>query len=167
MTIWRCLGIFTMGTKNFQEAWLLKIGCAESHDLKSSWISSRLTKTSLYDIVTGYETWIHHWDPESKQESMQCRHASSSPPRKFKTQPSTGKIMATIFWDSKGVLVIDYLPDKTTMNGQYYANLLLKLCQAIKDKRCTMLMRGVWLLLDKSTSLRFPSKLFATVASYS
>ena len=51
--------------------------------------------------------------------------------------------MATIFWDSKGVLPIDYLPDKTTMNGQYYANLLLKLCQAIKDKLLGMLTRGV------------------------
>ncbi|GBP39474.1 hypothetical protein EVAR_23825_1 [Eumeta japonica] len=28
------------------------------------------------------------------------------------------------FWDSEGVLLIDYLPKGTTMNGQYYANLL-------------------------------------------
>jgi len=58
--------------------------------------------------------------------------------------------MATIFWYSKGVLLIDYLPDKTTMNGKYYANLLLKLHQAIKDKRGGMLMRGVWLLHNNS-----------------
>ena len=44
--------------------------------------------------------------------------------------------MATIILDSKGVLLIDYLPDKTTMNGQYHANLQLKLRQAIKDKGC-------------------------------
>jgi len=67
---------------------------------------------------------------------MQWPHALSSPPRKFKTQPSAGKIMATIILDSKGVLLIDYLPDKTTMNGQYHANLQLKLRQAIKDKGC-------------------------------
>jgi len=48
----------------------------------------------------------------------------------LKTHPQAGKIMATILWDNKGVL-----PDKTTMNGQYYANLLLKLLQAIKDKK--------------------------------
>ena len=81
----------------------------------------------VWHIVTGDETWIHHWDPESKQESMQWRHVSPPPPRKIKPQPSAGKIMAAIFWDSKGVLLIDYLPDKTIMNGQYYANLLLKL----------------------------------------
>jgi len=48
-------------------------------------------------IVTGDETWVHHWDPESKVESMQWRHASSPPPRKFTTLPSAGKLMATIF----------------------------------------------------------------------
>jgi len=48
-------------------------------------------------IVTEDKTWIHHWDPESKRESMQWGLASSSPPRKFKTQPSAGKIMGTIF----------------------------------------------------------------------
>jgi len=99
---------------------------------------------------------------------MQWRHASFPPPRKFKTQPSAGKIMVTIFLDSKGVLLIDYLPDKTTINGQYYANLLLKLRQAIKDKRRGMLMRGVWLLHDNSPVYKstLPSKLFAIVALY-
>jgi histone-lysine N-methyltransferase SETMAR len=48
-------------------------------------------------IVTGDETWLHHWDPESKQESMQWKHFDSPPPKKFRTQPSAGKIMATIF----------------------------------------------------------------------
>ena len=120
-------------------------------------------------IVTGDETWIHYWDLECKYESMQWRHALPPPPRKFTTQPSAGKIMATIFWDNKGVLLIDYLPDKTTMNGQYYANLLLKLHQAIKDNRRGMLTRGVWLVHDNSPVHKstLPSKLFATVHSYS
>jgi len=52
-------------------------------------------------IVTGDETWVHHWDPESKVESMQWRHALSPPPRKFRTLQSAGKFMATILWDSK------------------------------------------------------------------
>ena len=99
-------------------------------------------------IVTGDETWIHRWYTQSKQESMRWRHASSNPPRKFRTQPPAGKIMATIFWDNKDVLLIDYLPDKSTMKRQYYANLLLKLLQAIKDKLRGMLTRRVWLVHD-------------------
>jgi len=77
--------------------------------------------------------------------------------------------MVAICWDNKGVLLIDYLPDKTTINGQYYANLLLKLRWAIKDERCRMLMHGVWLVHDNSPVHKstLPSKLFATVALYS
>ena len=29
-------------------------------------------------IVTGDETWIHHYNPESKQQRMQWKHASFS-----------------------------------------------------------------------------------------
>ena len=83
-------------------------------------------------------------------QSKQWKHASSPPPRKFRTQPSAGKIIATIFWDSNGLLLIDYLPAKTTMNGEYYANLLLKLHNAIKQKRRGMLTAGVWLLHDNA-----------------
>jgi len=36
------------------------------------------------------------------------------------------------------------------MNGKYYASLLLKLRDAIKEKRRGMLMRGVWLLHDNA-----------------
>jgi len=58
--------------------------------------------------------------------------------------------MATSVWDSKGLLLIDYLPPKTTMNGHYYASLLLKLRDAVKEKRRRMLTRGVWLLQDNA-----------------
>jgi histone-lysine N-methyltransferase SETMAR len=43
-------------------------------------------------IVTGDETWIHHYDPESKQESMQWKHKGSPSPKKFKVQHSAGKV---------------------------------------------------------------------------
>jgi len=58
--------------------------------------------------------------------------------------------METIFWDSKELLLIDYLPPKTTMNGQYYATLLLKLRDAIKEKRRGMPTQGVGLLHDNA-----------------
>ena len=104
----------------------------------------------LSRLVTGDETWIHHWDPETKLESMQWKHPGSPPPKKFRTQPSAGKIMATIFWDAKGILMIDYMPPKTTMNGQYYANLMKELRNSIRQKRRGMLTRGVLLLHDNA-----------------
>ena len=76
-----------------------------------------------FRVVTCDETWLYHYDPESKQESMEWKHATSPKTKKFKATRSTKKVMSTIFWDSKGVIHIDYLPHGTTMNGKYYANL--------------------------------------------
>jgi len=61
-----------------------------------------------------------------KQESMHWKHANSPPPRKFRTRLSAGKVMATIFLDCKGVLLLDYLPHKTTITGPDYSELLKK-----------------------------------------
>ena len=59
--------------------------------------------------VTKDETWVHHFDPESKMQSKQWKHTGTSPPKTFKTVHSAGKAMASIFWDSQGVIMIDYL----------------------------------------------------------
>ena len=31
-------------------------------------------------LVTGDETWLHHWDPDTKKESMQWKPPGSPPP---------------------------------------------------------------------------------------
>lgn len=48
---------------------------------------------------------------------------------------SAGKVMASVFWDADGILMIDYLPKGQTINGEYYANLLDNVHQCIQQKR--------------------------------
>jgi len=105
-------------------------------------------------VVTGDETWLHHYDPETKQQSMQWKHASSPSPRKFKVQPSAGKIMCTVFWDAEGILLIDYMPHKVTITRVYYADLLHKLRVAIKEKRRGKLTQITVLLHDSAPAHR-------------
>ena len=100
--------------------------------------------------VTADETWLHHYDPESKQESMEWHHADSPPPRKFRRARSAKKIMAVIFWDSEGILLIDCVPRGQTVTGTYYSSMLPKLRQNIKDKRRGMLRAGVILHHDNA-----------------
>ena len=45
-------------------------------------------------------------------------------PKKFKTHPSAGKVMALVFWDAKGVIMLDFLPKRSTITVVCYANLL-------------------------------------------
>jgi hypothetical protein len=54
-------------------------------------------------IVTGDESWLHHYRPESKRASIQWKHPSSSSTKQVMSTPSAGKFMLTVFWDSQGV----------------------------------------------------------------
>ena len=58
-------------------------------------------------VVTQDETWVHHFDPESKMQSMQWKHPGSPPPKKFKRVSSAGKVIASVHWNSQGVIMID------------------------------------------------------------
>ena len=63
---------------------------------------------------------------------------------------STGKVMATVFWDAKGVIMLDFLPKRSTITGVYYANLLDQLRTAISEKRRGKLSKGVLLQQDNA-----------------
>jgi len=56
----------------------------------------------LKRMVTGDETWIHLYEPESKCQSMEWKHTHSPAKKKFKTHPTAGKLMLTVFGNQKG-----------------------------------------------------------------
>ncbi|CAG9782497.1 unnamed protein product [Diatraea saccharalis] len=87
----------------------------------------RNTTDFLRRFVTTDETWVHHYIPESKIQSKQLTEKGSPAPKKAKAVKSAGKVMASVSWDSKGILMIDYLPKGQNINGEYYADLLDKL----------------------------------------
>lgn len=69
--------------------------------------------------------------------------------------------MASVFWDSEGILFIDYLPKGQTITGSYYANLIPKLREAIKEKRRGKLSLGVLFLQDNAPPHRWEVALTA------
>ena len=77
-------------------------------------------------FITMDETWIHHYTPESKQQSKQWTEAGCSAPKKRSVQ-SAGKVMASVFWDAEGILFIDYLENGKTITAECYSNLLTRL----------------------------------------
>ena len=58
--------------------------------------------------------------------------------------------MATVFWDAKGVIMLAFLPKRSTTAGVYYANLLDQLRTAIREKRRGKLSKGVLLQQDNA-----------------
>jgi histone-lysine N-methyltransferase SETMAR len=57
------------------------------------------------------ETWLYHYDPETKQQSLEWRYSEPPNPKKLRVQKSAGNILASIFWDQDGILFIGYLPN--------------------------------------------------------
>ena len=96
------------------------------HKLTARWVPKSLsdehmaTRASVYSallkrfrskeddflsrLVTVDETWVHYYELENKAQSRQSVGPGSPRPKKFKTQPSACKVMATVFWVHKALL---------------------------------------------------------------
>jgi histone-lysine N-methyltransferase SETMAR len=71
-------------------------------------------------------------------------------PQKFRVQKSGGKFLASIFWDSDGVFLIDYLPKGQTINAVYVV--LVQLKDILEEKRCGKVTKCVLFLHDNAPS---------------
>ena len=140
------------------------------HKLTARWVPKSLsdeqmeTRASVYSpllkrfrskeddflscLVTVDETWVHYYEPENKAQSRQSVGPGSPRPKKFKTQPSAGKVMATVFWDAQGVIMLDFLAKKSTITDTYYAKLLDQLRTVIREKRPGKLSKEILLKQD-------------------
>jgi hypothetical protein len=58
---------------------------------------------------------------QSKEQSKQRMNTHSlNKPKKFKQTLSARKLMATVFWDRKGVLMVDFMQQGTTITTETY-----------------------------------------------
>ena len=64
-------------------------------------------------------TWIYQYDPETKQQSKQGFAQGESGTVKFRSEKLAEKVMATVFWDSDRVILVDYLEGRITLTGAY------------------------------------------------
>ena len=94
-------------------------------------------------VITGDETWIYQYDPESKVQSKQWLPRGSAGPIKFKAERSAQKIMATVFWDKDGIILLDFLEGQKTITASYYEKVLRKLKTALAKKRRGKLHRQI------------------------
>ena len=104
----------------------------------------------LLHLVAVDETRVHYNEQENKAQSRQWVGPRSPRPKKVKTQPSAGKVTATVFWDAKSVTMLDFFPKRSTITGVYYANLLDQLRTAISEKRRGKHSKGVLLQQDNA-----------------
>ena len=79
---------------------------------------------SLNGIITGLETQIHHYETETKLQSMQWKHTSSSSSKIFKSRRSAGRFLLTVLWDSKRPILEHYMGRGTMVISVNYCDMI-------------------------------------------
>lgn len=98
----------------------------------------------LYDIITGDETWIYRFDPESKRQSSEWVAHGDGPPQKCRRSRSTGKKMVATFFTITGHLVTVPLTERRTVNAEWYTTVCVpQVLQKWQEKRPRTGTRGL------------------------
>ena len=70
-----------------------------------------ISDPTVFDaLVTCDESWIYCYDPETKRQSCQWKHAGSPKPKKARQSKSTHKLLMIPFFDSPGMIYMHWVP---------------------------------------------------------
>ena len=76
----------------------------------------------VWDIVTGDETWVYQYDPETKQQSAVWVFPDENPPVKFKRNRSASKQMIACFSEKFSHVATIPLEDRKTVTADWCVN---------------------------------------------
>jgi hypothetical protein len=99
-------------------------------------------------------TWIRIYDPETKEQCKKWRHCGSSRPEEFKTQSSSSKVVASVFWDKCGILLVDCLEKDAVITAKNYVALLDELNQRFVSIHRGKLSKEILFLQDSAAPHR-------------
>ena len=105
----------------------------------------------INSVVTCDECWFHHYDPEMKVQSMQWVRKGDPRPLKAGKSKSAGKVMHLVFFDSQGIIYDHIIPRHTTVNAEYYSEVLRgPFMQCMRQKRQLLLSSRWWFHQDNA-----------------
>ncbi|KFD56653.1 hypothetical protein M513_02329, partial [Trichuris suis] len=157
----------TLGLRELSARWVPKALREEQLVRRVNLSRELLTKieaneTGFFErTITGDETSIYQYDPESKIQWKQRLPRGSAGPVKFKAGRSARKVMATIRRDSVGVILTDFLEGERTVTASYYKAVVRKLRSALVRKQRGKLHLGV--LFHHDNALAYSSRTVRTV----
>ena len=100
----------------------------------------------ISSVITGDESWIYGYDPETKQMSSQWKTASSPWLKKAQQVKSNVKTMLIAFFDIDGLIHHEYIPRGQTVNKALYKTVLQCLRNAGHRHRPEKWRSSNWIL---------------------
>ena len=95
-------------------------------------------------LVTSNESWIYCYDPETKRQSSQWKHAGSPRPKKARQSKFNHKLLMILFFDSTCMIYIHWVPTGYTLNKEYYVEVLREFRKRFRRKRPALFKSGQW-----------------------
>ena len=90
------------------------------------------------------ENWTNCYDPETKRQSSQWKHAGSPRPKKARQSKPTHKLLMIPFFDSTGMIYMHWVPTGQTVNKEYYVEVLKEFRKRFGRKRPALFKSGQW-----------------------
>ena len=100
----------------------------------------------LQRVITADESWIFEYDLETKCQSLQWKYLSSPLPKKARQLRSKIKLMLIAFFDVRGIIHMEFLPQGQTVNQHVYKEILQHLLHSVCEMRCELWQDNAWLL---------------------
>ena len=97
-------------------------------------------------VMIGNESWIFKYDSETKQQRRQWKSPASPRPKKARMSKSKVKVMLIAFFDIKGIVHFEFLPQDQTVNRYVYKKILRRLMRSVRDKRRDLGENNTWVL---------------------
>jgi [histone H3]-lysine36 N-dimethyltransferase SETMAR len=104
----------------------------------------------LSQLITMDEVWIY-WSNDGTYHHRSWRGAGDAPDVEVRRTLSPRKHLMSVFWDCKGVIMMDILPQGTTITADVYCEQLSRLVTAIQQKRRRLLGGGFHQMVDNFT----------------
>lgn len=102
--------------------------------------------TFLQNVITCDESWFFTYDPETKRQSMHWKSPDSPRQKKARMSKSKFKAMMIVFFDVKGIVHIEWVPEGQTVNQHYYISVLTTLRERVRRKRNDLWKKKTWIL---------------------
>ena len=97
-------------------------------------------------VITGDETWVFQYDPETKRQSLQWKTANSPRPKKARMSKSKIKVMLIAFFDQKGLVHHEFVPEGQTVSQHFYQQVLNHLHDRVRHTRRALWRNKSWML---------------------
>ena len=116
----------------------------------------------LEEIVTGDETWIYHFQFDSKAKNKVWVSSEGDRPVIAHRCKTSNRMLYAIFFDSKGPVLQILVPKGSSVTGKFYReSVLTQLVDFYQKRRPRTGVRGIKLLHDNA-----PAHKYATVQEY-